>query len=1180
MYFKTLEIQGFKSFAENTKIEFLEGLTCVVGPNGSGKSNISDAIKWVLGEQSAKSIRGSKMEDVIFSGTETRSAKGVAQVSLTIDNSSKILPIEYSEVTVMRRYFKSGESEYYINGNACRLKDIRNLFLDTGIGVDGYSIIGQGKIADIINNKDGNLKEIFDEASGIMKYKTEKNEAETKLEKTKLNLSRINDILNELEGRVNTLKEESIVAKEYQELSDKHKRLEINIILTNIEKLTKNEKVLKDELASLQLKIDEKTKRRDDLKDELAEVKTTKDDVLTSAETLKQEKHDFELQKAEYQKEKVLREEKLRNITAEKHRLKEEIELLKENKETEIEQHKLRKAKLDEITKKYDDFNEIITKEESENATSNEQTKALSEKIESAKTKIFELKSELSVKTSNIENLTVLIGNLETQLEHTAGSESLQIEEFQTNEKNLNETIQSKKGEESKVEQEKKECFTRLDELKKNLTNTNLTIENNNNKISEFNSRKNTIEDFIHDKESFSTGVKEVLKGDLKGIIGTVADIITVEQGYEAAIETALGSAMSNIVCENDDSAKAAISYLKEYRLGRATFLPIDSLNWKKKGDANLFSNEKGFDDIASNFVTFEEKLRPVFEYLLDGTVIVDNIDNAISMAKKGFNGYKYVTMSGEQVLNSGAITGGHNKTKQGDILSKKAEVAKLSEDVVRLENENTKLSTDLTNINDAIKTLEQRIVDADLEIKKIASMRATLEGELKSIRERIEDLSKGLENKGELISSIKEDKENNEKLIKTYEEQIESLKTEINSLEQQNSVDQKELDDIISSNKSQDDEYQQRQIEFAEIKKEKEFAFLDFQSIDEIIKNIDQDIKKREDSLEGVEQSLKEIEDNPIAPAPDGAKDEIDAKLETVLKERETLSEKEKQKEEELETLNKEIEKDKEDKLVLDMDANRGENRITSLRERISEEFEMSMPEALDLKDEDFVLSRAEKENREIKNRILEIGAVNLLAISEYDRTKKRFDFLSAQRNDIEESIETYEQIVEKMEKEIKATFNDNFENITKNFKDCFVALFAGGKADIVLEDASDPIDARIEIKAQPPGKRLTNMNLMSGGEKTLTAIALMFAVLQNKPAPFCILDEVDAALDDKNIDSFCRYLLGFHGIQFALITHQKNTMEFSEALYGVTMPEKGVSQIVSLKLGTKETESFSKKL
>ena len=993
MYFKRLELNGFKSFADPTVIEFTEGITCIVGPNGSGKSNISDAIRWVLGEQSPKMLRGGKMEEVIFAGTQNRKAKGMAEVTLVIDNSDHSLPIDYTEVAITRRMYRSGDSEYLINKNICRLKDIRELLMDTGIGVEGYSIIGQGKIADIVSNKMDSRREIFEEAAGVVKYKTKKEEAERKLEAADLNLSRVNDIVNEIEGRIDGLKEDSEKATEYLEIREKATDVEINIILKNIEQSEQKSNAVKEEI------------------DELAK-------FISDSET---EKANLDTALHQKRSESYALDEQLSNLRIELSKRVDELYELSSREEVNKEKRLGFEADIERINNEIQLIDERLNKEQS-NA---DDQKRVAEEAEK------------------------LAKSLEQKLSEKQEATQKAIQDLEDANAKLSDAIL--KAESIKIEQGKLSArLSLLDELEKSY-------------------------------EGYNGGVKFLMEKRVIGIIGTLGELLVVPKGYELAIETVLGGKLQNIVCKNDGVASIAIGLLKEHKAGRLTFLPIDNLKVQTPLSVKQFEGKKGFIGLASDMVKCEGGYQQIVDYVLGNVVICDTLENALRLSHENNGPHKFVTLEGEVVNAAGALTGGSLKNNTSNILARKAE--------------KTDLEKQLKEDAKALITANQNIADA----------RALVES-LSDGSQRDEETNVRIEH-NEALLKVKNAKELESMILAGIEElkqERSSKETNLNSAK----IQIQQIDDFSSSSV-------------------------------EIISSKESERKETEDKLSSAEANKLELQK-----AIEETENAITVNSDKLY----------------------EYQNKKHDAEVRQA---RFETQTENYKEKLWEDYELSYAQALEHEDPEFVLSRALKESREYKERLRQLGDVNVGAIEEYKQVSERYEFLTTQRADILKAIDELKTVISDMDTVIRERFTENFDKVVLNFESTFNELFKGGHAQLIMDDPAHPLESAIEINAQPPGKKLQNMNLLSGGEKTLTAIALMFAVLKSKPTPFCILDEIEAALDEANIDTVASYIRSFGDTQFALITHQKLTMEYADVLYGVTMPESGVTKVLSLKLG-----------
>ncbi len=1174
MFFKKLEMHGFKSFPDPATIEFNDGITCIVGPNGSGKSNFSDAIRWVLGEQSTKMLRADKMDEVIFAGTANRKSRGMAEVTLTIDNESGILPIEYSEVAITRRMYRSGESEYLINDNPCRLKDIRELTMDTGIGVDGYSVIGQGKIEEIVSSKPENRREIFEESAGIVMYKNKKHEAERKLDNATNNLNRVNDIIAEIEGRIGTLKEDSEKAKEYLELKKRFEDLEINITLRDIENVEKALNTMGQDLEEFEREINKIKENRDNLNKSFGEGKAK----MSNLQKLRDEASQNLIKKNDEINDLMNKEEvdstKLNSIKENLARLEEEFQDINDKIKLEEGNKANLQNQLNEFAiEEKETGKELNEKIEAYNQC-NEKAVTLLEELNQAKDNLFTLRSDLAAKNSELKSMESMKIALDKQKEELLQQDSKKKQEVE----NLKDDVEA-------AQKEHQECETKLksirEELTKSLGKENQLKQDENNiqkdlddyriKKSQVLARKKTIEEMEANYEGYNYAVKFIMKSGQKGIEGVVADLMKVPQKYQLAIETALGNTLQNIVCEDDTVAKKAIEELKRNKAGRLTFLPVASIKGKTE-DASKLKSKAGFHGIASDLVSYDSGHRNVFEYLLGRTAVVDDMDSAIALSKHNHN-MRFVTLDGEIINVSGAITGGKFKNKSANILSRKGEIENLEKDIKALDKDidksNKELEKTQKDLSKIIEEKEQLIVQKNQMEIQTATAQSAYENLLKISEENEKTISESknrIKNIDNDYKGIDKEIERLKEKIKDHNERITSTNVEIGTktaAEESARIHAEDASGAITKVRMKE----------TEIVHKKEGVEKIIEKIDQTLEgyNKDLDVKnlKKEEFLEAQNKILY-------------GSDDIEEQVNTKKKEKEDLEgylAQIKGEIEELETATTRQNQDlmnqvttlnrlSEEKSQIQQKMVKRETQGEAYKQKLWDEFEISYAEALDHKKDDFAVSKAKKESSEVKERIRELGDVNVGAIKEYEQVGQRYEHLTTQKEDIETAMEELNVIIADTEKIIKKKFKENFDNIVVNFEETFKELFDGGHAELRLEGSDDPLEAGVEIVAQPPGKKLQNINLMSGGEKTMTAIALMFAVLKTKPTPFCILDEVEAALDDANIDRFAEYLRNFNDIQFTLITHQKVTMEHADVLYGVTMPERGISKVLSLKM------------
>ena len=1176
MYFKRIEMQGFKSFADPVSIELNEGITCIIGPNGSGKSNISDALRWVLGEQSSRQLRGNKMQDVIFAGTATRKPKGMAEVTLVIDNTTGILPLEYSEVAVTRRMFRSGESEYLINGSQCRLRDIRELFMDTGIGVEGYSIIGQGKIADIVSTKPENRRQIFEEAAGVVLYKSRKSEAENKLKAASANLERVRDIIAEIEGRIGGLKEDSEKAAEYLTLRDRYKTLSINIILHNLDSLTANVETGRSELEELAERLAGSEKRLREL-DEAAE--KSRDDgaelsdsyaaanseLLTVIDELNTITSGGELNK-----------EKLAGIERELGRLQNEIAAAEEKLAAGRNELDLMLSADEDLNKEMDAAREELRKAVLIYNEHSGRSAEISSDIERLRSKMIDLSNKNVGRNAEISTLARYQKTLEER------SETLR-EEFEGRDKAEAENraglerLETEIAENSKVlEKEKEKIFeiaNNIISVNKHITELSEEIADITDKSARAAARKSTIEEMEANYEGYNNTVRSLMRQDLRGVIGTVSDIIRVPEGYETAIETALGGSLQHIVCETDSDAKAAVSWLKSTRSGRATFLPVESVTADRIRLGKEVTGHRGYLGLGSDMAGCEERYSEIIDYLLCRVIIADNMDNAVKMSKSAPGGFRIVTLEGEVINSSGAITGGRFSNKSANLLDRKKEITVLTETIRDYDKRISELSDEI----ESERKHESDLVDErDRQREKVTELEIAynvLKTDRDHAAELVEADSGAAERyKGE-IRNIADDIARADQLIAGYREKIAEAEKEYSESEAKAEELLAELEKLKPVIEDDNEKIVALKVRIGE----NESKAL---SRNEIIERVRDDVTELEVNLAEYRQTASELEHDKEVLTSSGevqsdkeaelrrSKADLEEKIAGLTSDQEknralseSLAGEQKQVRASLEDL-------REYRYKLEVKTARNETLLDTQKDKLWDEFEVSYAEALDMRDPDFAITAGNRESREVRLRLAELGDVNISAIEEYKSVSKRYEFMTAQESDLTTAMSELEEIISNMDKTIRSRFKENFDQVVVNFEETFRELFGGGYAELRLEDETRPLESGIEITAQPPGKKLKNINLLSGGEKTLTAIALMFAVLRAKPTPFVILDEVEAALDEVNIENFSNYLRKFDNIQFALITHQKATMEHADVLYGVTMPEQGISRMLSLKL------------
>ena len=1177
MYFKRIEMHGFKSFAEPVVIDFHEGVTCIVGPNGSGKSNISDAIRWVLGEQSPKMLRGGKMEEVIFAGTASRKSRGMAEVTLVIDNSTGILDIDYNEVAITRRMYRSGESEYLINNNQCRLRDIKELIMDTGIGVDGYSIIGQGKIADIVSNKPESRREIFEEAAGVVMYKSKKAEAERKLEASNANLERVSDIVSEIEGRIDGLREDSAKAKEYLELRERYQDLEINITLKNIEKLETANDSIRGDARELTASIEMLGTRKQTLDGEISEERQKNERL----EQLGNESNSALIAKIDelnqITNKSQLDGERLRAMERDAARINGEIAELESKLETEQENGETLSQKQEEIRvrltneeqrlqEKIQGYNEITAR-----------VLAQSEQVEEQRNEMFSLHSRAVSKRSeaaSMESYRTSLQKRKEQLLAEGAEQEQSTRAFEADQKkNLAEQeaaaarAQRIASAMEQLKQERADLMRVISEEAKKLDDTRI-------RVSQLAARKKTIEEMEHNYEGYNGAVRFVMKAGMPGIEGVVGDLMKAPAGYETALETALGGAMQNIVCQKDGHAKEAIRSLKVNKAGRLTFLPMESVKGGSVTVPGQVRQHAGYLGIGAELAEFAPQYQGIFNYLLGRVAVVDNMDSAIALSKIAGNGIRFVTLDGEIINAGGAITGGRYKNASANLLARKSEIAALAEQVETLQqayqkgmHQNQERQARQEEISDQLQKMEEERRQKELEI-------SALQAKIAAQRQNFRDVEQAGTKREKELLSIEHDSADMEKMLDELLREIERSEAGHREAETQLTQTMQALELLKTEAAEASEEITKARI--AKQDQENQFSASEelLRRVCAAAEELRGQIAERETRLADMDKEKHEIlfiADNSeeLFQKCSSEKAELEDYIARLNTEKASLTAALNAKTDEQAALGETLRAYQDQKYQQEIRLAKNETQLDTLKEKLWDEFEISYAQAMTFKKEEFVMSTATKESREIKNRIRELGDVNVGAIKEYEQVSERYGFLTEQRADILEAMQELQTIIGDMDRTIRTKFKENFDQVVIHFEEIFKELFGGGQAELRLDDENHPLEAGIEIIAQPPGKKLQNINLMSGGEKTMTAIALMFAVLKTKPTPFCILDEVEAALDDANIDRFANYLKNFHEIQFAVVTHQKATMEHADVLYGVTMPEQGISKVISLRLG-----------
>ena len=1179
MYLKKLELQGFKSFADKTVLEFMPGITTVIGPNGSGKSNISDAIRWVLGEQSMKSLRGSKTEDVIFAGTQNRKSLGFAEVSMVMDNSDQKLPIEYNEVTITRKLYRSGESGYYINKTPCRLKDVLELFMDTGIGKDGYSIIGQGKIDEILSNKSEERRHIFEEAAGIVKYRVRKAESEKKLEQTKLNLLRINDIISEIEANIEPTKIQAEKAKEYLRLRDELKSIEIGLFIHNINDYKKRiEEVINDQdIYNTQLvRENERLSNIQELKEKL---RASLDNITEQIEKMQNLGFENEKKKEQIKADININLEKINNNNANFERLEKEIiendERLKVLEE-EINQKNDKKTNLTENKDKF------VKELEEKEAELKKLTDKMSEKeldMEKKKKKVedntdekYEISNAISTLKANVENSNSRKKVVEEEIEVNISeldSSRMQKSEISQKFAEIEAKREKIKGDLNKIDEKRKESDVKLKEY-------DLKINQCESEIRMKDSRMKFLIETEKEKEGYIRSVKSILQDcekDLslkKGVHGVIANLISVPKEYETAIEMCLGQSMQNIVTDTEEDAKKLVEHLRKFNLGRASFLPITSVKGKK---LDKIKSERGVIGIASDLVKFDKKYEQIVLSLLGRTLIVDTMDNAIAMARKNSYGFRIVTLQGDVLNPSGAISGGSVSTKTVNILGRSREIEELKKTIADLEKKVEKLKKDKSEYESSIEDLLEEIEGLENELKDIEIVYATEKQRVSSIEEAVSKVEKRLE-------KLRDEKKSIEEQLKINEQTQNDLNEKISAIDEENKKLSEEIEEFSNHNKETQTIVDDLNFDITNLKISVSSFDESEASINEIVERINNDIENLKQSTENKkEQKIKLTEENDkleelnikLNEEAENLLKEVSnsgTKVEELKNDRITKNQKLEEAEENFTDQMEKIDDLKEQVNKADVKKSKYEVELEQIISKMWEEYEIT-PNDPGEYEEPKNVAEVQKQVNKIRGEMKELGSVNIDSIEEYKKLKERYDFMNEQRLDLETTMAKLRNVITDMTAVMKKQFEDRFRVINKNFSEVFVELFGGGKAELKLTDEDNILESGIEIEVQPPGKKLQNMMLLSGGERAFTAIALLFAILKINPAPFCVLDEIEAALDDVNVYRFAEYLKKFaKESQFLVITHRKGTMEAANTVYGITMQENGISKLLSLDL------------
>ncbi len=1182
MYLKSIEIHGFKSFANKIKFDFHNGITGIVGPNGSGKSNVADAVRWVLGEQRIKQLRGGSMTDVIFSGTELRKPLGYAYVAITLDNTDHSLSIDYDEVTVSRRLYRSGESEYMINGATCRLKDVNELFMDTGIGKEGYSIIGQGQIDQILSSKPEDRRNLFDEAAGIVKFKSRKETAIKKLEEEKLNLTRLSDILSELEKQIGPLEKQSEVAKEYLKLKERLKTLDVNMFLVEnksqkeqLEEASRNYDIASEALEEARVNYDKTKNEYENIQKMIETIDAEINDAMSriTDSSVKKEKLEGQIgilnekiksaseNDAHFKKREKDEEEKLQAIVNEKDGYLEEKDKIDKEAQALLADRNEARKELDKIVLQIDNINNEI--EECKNT--------IMETIDTRSN----IKSVLSSLETRKEQVNIRKAELTGKLVRARSDESRQEETL----RNLRAEFDSITAEISEKNKKQKATDAEVVSIRENMGQLDQKLRKTQELYQQEKSRLEALANLTERYEGYGGSVKKVMerKDDTKGIVGVVADIIKTEPKYETAIEVALGGNIQNVVTDDEETAKKMIRYLKETKAGRVTFLPLTSLSNPPELKAKEALDEPGVLGMADELVHTDPKYRSVAKAMLGRIVAVDNVDNAVKIARKYNYTIRMVTLEGELLVPGGAISGGAFKNNS-NLLGRRREMEDLEKNVKKYKEKAEEIQKEIDSSK--AKRNELRALSEELRMElqtmfiKQNTARINVEneearqkeqrGNYSDLKTESDEIEKNLAEINEQRQEALEQLERSEELEKESSEKVDRYKGQ--------------LDELHRAEEEEKANVGKWDIDYEKIVQRQEFSRTN-------IERVDRDIKAREDALreiretiekntETLSQSKKDIEEIRLTiEASTDVHTEASRELEEKKEKKSQLNLSQKEFFNRTEELNKQMSDLDKEVMRLSAKKEKCQDAIESQINYMWNEYEITLTDAAQMRDEEMTdIPAMRKETSQLKDSIRKLGDVNVNAIEDYKNLMERYTFMKGQHDDLIVAEQQLREIIKDLDESMRKQFIEQFTRINTEFDKVFKEMFGGGKGTLELSEDEDILEAGIRINAQPPGKKLVNMMQMSGGEKALTAIALLFAIQNLKPSPFCLLDEIEAALDENNVVRFARYLHKLKSTQFIVITHRRGTMESADRLYGITMQEKGVSTLVSVNLIDKE--------
>ena len=1179
MYLKSIEVQGFKSFAHKIKFDFHNGITGIVGPNGSGKSNVADAVRWVLGEQRVKQLRGGSMQDVIFSGTENRKPLSYASVAITLDNSDHQLPIDYEEVTVARRLYRSGESEYLINGSLCRLKDVNELFYDTGIGKEGYSIIGQGQIDRILSGKPEERRELFDEAAGIVKFKRRKNLSVKKLEEEQQNLLRVNDILAELEKQITPLEKQAETAREYLRKKEELKTYDINMFLLETARIREQIQGIEGKLAATRQELTEAGSAYADMKQEYEAVEEQVDGIEAAIEKAKSQLNETTMLKQQLENQIALLREQIHSA----HMNDEHYDQRAKTIETELldreGQLAGRQKEQEEIKGELEKKQALENQAREELITVQTRIATLSASIDKNKSDIMELLNNRASTKAKIQKYDTMLEQIQVRREQLSRRAAEAEEEAASQEKQQNgylEELERISGEIRTLAAENREYEEKIEAIQKDLAGRTEKFRIGQTAYHREQSRLESLKNITERYDGYGNSIRKVMdhKGQEPGLLGVVADLIKVEKDYEIAVETALGGNIQNIVTSDEETAKRMIRFLKQNRFGRATFLPLTSMKARGGIQRPEALKEKGVIGVADTLVKSDPAYRELVGYLLGRTLVVDNIDTGTVIARKYQQSLRIVTLEGELINPGGSMTGGAFKNSS-NLLSRRREIEEFEKTVRQLKKEMDEFEAESDRLRQVRAGYYEKVEEIKEQLQKAyvvqntAKMNADQAGaRVKASRDLVEDIQKEAQDLDRQITDIVDNQESINVELDTSQELEVQLTAKIE--EEQAVLDQEHE---LETEKQKVAE--EMHLVCAGLEQKYDFVLENVTRIQDEMEKFQEELKELEENKGGTSKEIQEKEEKiqDLRQTIENSGElfqEIQAEIEKYKNQREELTRKHRsflQKREELSGHMAE----------LDKEVFRLENQKESYEEASQkqfdymwEEYELTYNRALELRDGNLTdLAKMKRRIQELKNEIRGLGNVNVNAIEDYKNLYDRYDFLKKQHDDLVEAEATLVQIIEELDAAMRKQFQEQFARISQEFDQVFKELFGGGKGTLELMEDEDILEAGIRIIAQPPGKKLQNMMQLSGGEKALTAIALLFAIQNLKPSPFCLLDEIEAALDDNNVVRFARYLHKLtKNTQFIVITHRRGTMTAADRLYGITMQEKGVSTLVSVSL------------